>query len=119
MGWERRGKGGRMVYYRVDRTAEGKVVKQHLGRGDRAVSAAAAVENATARRQADLQTLQAEQARLAGPDSLIEELVAVTESLMTATLLASGYHRQNYGRWRKRHGKDERNRAATRPRNSR
>ena len=118
MAWERRGKGGRMVYYRVTRTVDGRVAKQYLGDGDRAASAAAAVENATARRQADLHALQEEQARLAGSDSLIADLNAVTELLMTATLLAEGYNRHNYGRWRKRRGEEERNRPATGPRNS-
>jgi hypothetical protein len=109
-----------LFYYQSRRTHDGKVVKEFVGSGDRAASAAADVENATARRQADAQAVQEEQARLASPDGLIAELNAVTELLMVATLLASGYHRQNYGRWRKkRHGEEERNRAAARPRSPR
>src|ERR1019366_4880421 len=90
MAWERRGKS--LFYYQSRRTPDGKIVKEFVGRGDRAASVAADVENATARRQADAQALQEEQARLSSLESLTEELVAVTELLMVATLLASGYH---------------------------
>ena len=40
MGWERRAGGGR-YYYRGRRTPDGRVVKQYLGRGERAEAAAA------------------------------------------------------------------------------
>jgi hypothetical protein len=117
MAWERRGES--LFFYQSRRTPDGKVIKEFVGRGDRAASAAAAVENATARRQADAQAIQEEQARLAGPDAVTEELVAVADLLMEATLLATGFHRWNYGRWRKKRDQEERNRAAAGPRSPR
>lgn len=110
MGWERRGQSGRMVYYRVTRTAEGKVVKQHLGRGERAATAAAAVARSQALGKADRQAVQEEQARLAGPDELTSELIRVAEVIQEAALFAAGYHRQNYGKWRKKRVQEESNR---------
>ena len=120
MGWERRGKSGKLVYYRVTRTAERGVVKQYLGAGERAAAAAADVARSEARRQADRQAVHDEQARLARPDGLSEELVRVAELLMEATLLATGFHRRNYGKWRrKRSGKDEENRTTAGPQDRR
>jgi hypothetical protein len=106
MGWERRGKAGRMVYYRVTRSAEGKVVKQYFGRGERAAAAAAVVARSKAQRNADRQAVQEEQALLAGPEGVMVELIQVAHLLMEGTLLASGFHRLNYGKWRKRRVKD-------------
>src|SRR5438445_127336 len=112
MGWEHRAGNSGRYYYRVIRTADGKVVKEYCGRGQRANTAAAAVAYAQAQREADRQAVLAESARLAGPDRLTAELVGVGQLLLEATLLASGYHRTNYGRWRKRRGSKERSRAA-------
>ena len=120
MAWERRGKSGKLVYYRVTRTAERGVVKQYLGAGERAAAAAADVARCKARRQADRQAVHDEQARLAVPDGLMGELVAMAESMMEATLLAGGFHRPNFGPWRrKRSGEEERNREAAGPRDRR
>ncbi len=113
MAWERRGKRGRLVYYSVSKTIEGKVVKQYLGRGERAIAAAAVVAQAKMQREADWVAVQEEQARLIGPDGLALELIAVVDLLMAATLIASGFHRRNWGKWRKCRDKEE-NRAATR-----
>ena len=114
MAWERRGKSNKLVYYRVTRTAEGKILKQYLGDGERAAAAAAAVARSEARREADRQAVHDEQARLAGPDGLTDELVAMAESMMEATLLAGGFHRPNFGPWRRKRSGKEGNRAAAR-----
>lgn len=114
MAWERRGKHGRLVYYRVSKTIAGKVVKQYLGRGERAIAAAAVVAQAKMQCEADRQAVQEEQAQLAGPDGLALELITVADLLMNATLLAAGYHRLNYGIWRRKRRGKEGNAAATR-----
>src|SRR5947209_5687281 len=100
MAWERRGES--LFFYRSRRTPEGKVVKEFLGRGERAAAAAAAVARSQAQRDADRQAVQEEQARLAGPDGLTVELIQVAQLILEASLLSSGYHRLNFGKWRKR-----------------
>ena len=117
MAWERRGES--LFYYRSRRTPDGGVVKEYVGRGERAAAAAANVARSEARREADGRAVLEEQVRLSGPDSSIEELVAVTELAVEATLLAAGFHRWNYGRWRKKRGKDEGNRTTAGPRSPR
>jgi len=108
MAWERRGKTGKWFYYDARRTLNGRVVKKYLGRGERASSAAAAIARSRAQQAADRQAVQKEQARLAVPDIQTAELGKVALLLMEAILLACGYHRQNYGKWRKkRHDEDE------------
>jgi hypothetical protein len=105
MGWERRGHGGALYYYRVSRTPDGRVVKEYCGRNNRARAAAAAVARSQSLRAADQRAVQEEKGRLAGPDGLVAELVSVAQLLLEATLLAEGFHRFNYGKWRKRRGK--------------
>ena len=118
MAWERRGKS--LFFYWSRRTPGGEAVKEYVGRGERAAAAAAAVTRCKTRREADRQAVREEQARLAGPDALTDELVAMAESMMEATLLAGGFHRPNFGPWRrKRRGETERNRAAAGPQDPR
>jgi hypothetical protein len=114
MGWEHRPGGSAPYYYHAARTPEGRVVKEYYGRGERAQAAAAAVARSQARRNADRRAVQEERGRLAGPDGLMAELVGVTQVLLDAALLAKGFHRLNYGRWRKRRGTEARSREAAR-----
>jgi hypothetical protein len=108
LAWELRNY--RLCYYRSRRTPEGKVVRDYMGSGPRAVAAAAAVARAKALREADRQALLEEQARLAGADDDTEQLAEVGTVLFEASLLVSGFHRQNYGPWRrKRRGQQEGN----------
>jgi hypothetical protein len=108
MGWEHRPGGSAPYYYHAARTPEGRVLKEYYGRGERAQAAAAAVARSQARRNADRRAVQEERGRLAGPNGLMAELVGVTQLLLDATLLSNGYHRPNYGKWRKRRGDRER-----------
>jgi len=112
MGWERRAGSGGRYYYRITRTPDGKVLKEYCGHGEQANATAAAVARSQAQHQADRQAVQEELARLAGPDMLIAELVGVAGLLMEAILLSSGFHRRNFGPWRKRRGDKERSREA-------
>jgi hypothetical protein len=106
MAWERRGANTR-YYYRSRRTADGRVVKDYLGRGPRARSAAQADAAAAAGRAADRAALVAEQARLAGADLLADALGEAAGLLFTAAMLAGGFRRCNYGPWRKRRGRQQ------------
>jgi hypothetical protein len=114
MGWERRGKKGAHFFYLARRTPDGRVAKEYFGRGERAHAAAAAIASAQAQRQADRQALLEEAARLAAVDSQTGELVEVAHLLFEAALLANGFHRLNFGKWRKQRGEQGRTRTATR-----
>jgi hypothetical protein len=117
MGWERRGC-GRLYYYRVYRTPDGTVTKEYCGRAGRAAAAAAAVARSQAQSAGDRRAVQEERGRLAGPSSLLAELVGVAQLLLEAALLSNGYHRLNYGKWRKRRGDKERTRTTARARSA-
>ena len=67
MGWERRGTHG-FFYYRVSRDAQGRVVKEYVGRGARADAAAEAVAVREAERVADRRSVAGEVADLAALD---------------------------------------------------
>jgi hypothetical protein len=114
MGWERRAGSGTLYYYRVSRTPDGKVVKKYCGRGKRAGAAAASVAQRQTQSAADRRAVQEERGRLAGLDRLMVELIGAVQLLLEATLLAKGFHRLNYGKWRRRRGNKERNRDAAR-----
>src|SRR4051794_558009 len=107
MAWESRGNSPARYYYRSYRTSDGKVARRYFGSGERAALAAAALAKVKAQQAADHQAVQDEQARLRVPDEATSELIDVAHLLMEASLLVSGYHRQNYGKWRKRRGKEE------------
>ena len=115
MGWERRAGSGALYYYRTRRGPAGQIIKEYCGRGQRARAAADAVARSQTQRKEDHQAVREEQGRLAGPDSLMDELVGVAQLLLEATLLAQGFHRPNYGAWRrKRRGKQEGTRTTAR-----
>jgi hypothetical protein len=105
MGWERRGNTGTAYYYRSRRAADGRVVKEYVGRGERAIKAAEEVACRESERESDRQAVQDLSARLASLDRLTEELDRAVRLLLEAYLLASGYHRgRNYDSWRKKRG---------------
>jgi hypothetical protein len=94
-------KGGRQYYYRAQRAADGRVVKQYLGGGPAAQAAA----------KADSQRRQELQEARAASHAALDELVGVAapldehgrmcDMLVKAELLLAGYH-EHKGRWRKR-----------------
>jgi hypothetical protein len=53
-------------------------------------------------RAKERQALEQFTVTLAHPDHLTGELVRVTTILTNALFVAAGFHRQNYGLWRKR-----------------
>jgi hypothetical protein len=96
MGWERRGP---YTYYIRKQTIHGRTVRTSYGRGQAAQVAAA--EDAE-RRQVQ-ETVRAEQARLAQLDQQLDAVIHLLESLVSASLLAAGYHQHHRSEWRKRH----------------
>ncbi len=98
MGWEKRGKSGTLYYYRCVRGDGGVATKVYVGRGPRAVLAAAEV--AAARR--DRGAVAAEALRLAEADRLAAEVAAAADTLAAAALFAGGCHRPNGGPWRRK-----------------
>lgn len=105
MGWERRGKVGKLVYYRVARREpDGRVVKEYLGAGHGAQQAAAEVDARRHKAEADRQAVQDEVERLTVADALTAEVTTASAVLMAAVLVADGWGRTNYGPWRKRRG---------------
>src|SRR4051794_10140905 len=110
MGWEGRAETAKQYYYRSTRDADGTVIKNYYGRGHRPPAAAKEAARARADRQADREAVEEELGRIADSDASTRELDAAARLLMEATLLALGYHRQQYGQWRKRRGCNERTR---------
>jgi hypothetical protein len=101
MGWERRGNAG-YFFYRSRRDAEGRIVKEYVGRGPAATLAAAAVARSKAQTDADRQAVQHEVVRLDAMTRVTGELDAGVGLLLDATLLANGFHRWNHGPWRRK-----------------
>jgi hypothetical protein len=101
MAWEKRRSAGR-YYYRSRRNPDGAVVKVYLGRGPRADQAAHADTALRAQRDADRRAVLAEQAALASLEATMTEVRAAAEVLAAAHLVANGFHRTNYGPWRRR-----------------
>ena len=99
MAWESR---NGVRYYYVGLRRSGRVCKRYLGRGPAAELAAAALEDAVARRADRRAELQAVRSCLAGPEVALRELSEACDLLMAAELTAAGFHRHNYSAWRRR-----------------
>jgi hypothetical protein len=102
MAWERRG--GRWYYYAAGRR-DGRVVKRCLGGGAVAEMTAALHDQARRDRAAAAAALRAEAERLAELDRRGRDLDRRCALLVEAHLLLAGYHRPNYGPWRRRRGR--------------
>ena len=99
MSWEKRR--GQLFYYRAYREGD-RVIKKYVGRGPAAMAAAA--EDA-ARRTERAAEQQAERKRRQ-VDSIVQEQIAGVgdgaDALVSAVLLAAGFHRPQRKSWRKR-----------------
>jgi hypothetical protein len=100
MAWENRGNG--RYFYVTRRAADGRVVKEYLGRGHRAQQAARAAAEARHRAEQERQAVAAEHARLADADRVTGEVCDAAQLLTEAVLLSRNFRRHNYGPWRKR-----------------
>lgn len=105
MAFESRGSAGRYFYLGVRDPDTRKVRKLYLGRGDAARAVAASIAERKARQEAGGRAVREARATLKAVDALTAELDGAATLLMEAVLLAGGWHRPNYGVWRKRrHG---------------
>jgi hypothetical protein len=104
MAWETRGAKGVKYYYRSRRDANGRVVKEYLGRGQKARAAAKADRERRAQEESVDHALHEAKVILTAVDRSTSTLDTAAQLLLEATLLGEGFHRHNYKRWRKRHG---------------
>jgi hypothetical protein len=103
MAFETRKVGGNKYLYLCKRDAKtGRVVKQYLGRGARAEAAAKALDERRKRQADERLAVERRRAELQAVDAVMAELEAAAITLMEAALLAAGFHRVNYSRWRRR-----------------
>jgi hypothetical protein len=102
MAWERRG--SRRFYYTAVRR-DGRVAKRCLGAGAVAELTAALHAQARRDRAAAAAALRAEAKRLAELDRRGRDLDRLCARLVEAHLLLAGFHRPNYGPWRRRRGR--------------
>jgi len=100
MAWERRGD---QTYYYRSRKIGGRVVKEYIGGG--LAGTLAEREDAMRRRTRDAEraALQADRDAFNAATVAHEELSRAADALLTAALIAAGYHRHDRGPWRKRH----------------
>jgi hypothetical protein len=103
VGWESRGGGGHRYLY-VTRRVGKRIIHEYLGQGDRAEAVAREVERAKASQLAARAAIVAEEVRTREATRANEELNRVCNILLEAILLSAGFHRQNYGAWRRRRG---------------
>jgi hypothetical protein len=99
MSWERRRQ--QLYYYRARREG-GRVIKEYVGSGPAAVAAA---KQDLARRAERAAGRQAEQERRQLDTILREQIAGVgdeADALVSAALLAAGFHRPQRKAWRKR-----------------
>jgi hypothetical protein len=102
MAWERRG--SRHYFYTAVRRGD-RVVKRYLGAGAAAEATAWLRDRARRDRAAAAEALRAEDARLAELDRRGRDLDRLCARLVEAHLLLAGFHRPNYGSWRRRRGR--------------
>jgi hypothetical protein len=103
MAWEKRA--GTLYYYRSKKTADGRVVKEYLGRGPRAQHVAQAAAEARRRAEEERRALTEEKGRLADLGGVTERVYDAVLLLTEAILLSQGYHRPKYRAWRSRNGR--------------
>jgi hypothetical protein len=93
---------GNCRYYYRPKRANGRVCRQYLGAGAEARLAAALDEQRRAERQARRRALTADREHWRTAAAPSKALAAGADLLLEAVLLAEGYHRPNYGKWRRR-----------------
>ena len=101
MGWEARGCGGRLYYFRY-RKVDGRVTRQYLGAGAVAELAAAADALRRSDRRAAMEARRAEEASWQAALAPLLELSRAADVMARAALLAAGYHQHSRSSWRKK-----------------
>lgn len=99
MAWETR---GHCRFFYISRRQDGRVIKDYAGRGAIGEVAAGLVAEARRKRADEAAALDAEKARLEGPDRAMANLDRACVLAIEATLTAAGFQRFDY-KWRRRH----------------
>ena len=103
MAFESRKVGGtKYLYLSARDPATGKVKKRYVGTGPKAEAAAAALEARQKRRVDERLAVERMRSEHGAVDALMAELDAGATLVMEAALFAAGFHRPNYGPWRRR-----------------
>ncbi len=88
-------------YYTRSVRIDGKVVREYCGNGSLGRLAAAADEAARQRRWEEQEARQAREKELNALETDLDKLIELTDGLVTAALLAAGFHRPKRV-WRKK-----------------
>lgn len=110
MAFESRGPARKYLYLGVRDPISGKVRKVYVGTGKRAAAAAKALAGRKERREAGRRAVREARDEPRAAEALAVELDAAATLLLEAVLLAGGWHRPNYGPWRRKrdgHGRQE------------
>jgi len=94
MAWERR---GNQKFYYCSRKVNGRVIKEYLGRGERAKRAA--LEDA--QKKATREHERAERQEWEAMDEHIAQLHQLTKLLSHSHLVNAGFYQHHRGEWRK------------------
>ncbi len=107
MALETRKVGGNAYLYLSRRDAKtGRVRKVYVGRGPKADAAAAELETRRKSRGDERRAVEQAVAELRAVDALMASFGEAATLIMEATLFAAGFHRPNFGVWRKRRNRD-------------
>jgi hypothetical protein len=102
MGWEtRRGKGR---YYTRSHRIGGQVHREYIGSGELARLTAELDRLTRVEREYDQEAWRQEKDLVLAREKVLVELDVSCTALVTLQLNAAGYHRHNFGEWRKRRG---------------
>ena len=104
MAWELRG--NKRYYYRSIRRGR-RVTKEYFGRGPRAEQAAREDEKRRAECEHERQAMMQDILEIQEITRMTNQVQADVRLLFDAALLASGFHRNNYGQWRAKRDKCE------------
>ena len=104
MAWEKR---RTKKYYYTKRRRAGRVVSDYVGAGEAAAVIAALEVLYREQRSSERQQWRREQESYRAADAEIDDLGADIRLLVTAALLANGYHTHK-GQWRSRHDRQDR-----------
>lgn len=99
MAWEMRGAAG-PYYFRSIRVGQ-RVLRQYCGKGAAARQAAQADEQRRTGKTAELRAILTELRHSRPAQQLTQEQEDQAKLLFEAEMLAAGYRRTNYGRWRR------------------
>ena len=113
MAWETRKGGGR--YYTRTRQVNGRQIREYIGCGPLADLLAEHDRFEQIQREAEWRRLREEKAQDRELFQEVDELDAITKTLMKKALETAGFHQHHGSEWRKRSGKKEEARGGKKP----